>query len=192
MPGVLSDRQIRDLCVHKKMITPFSDSQMVKGKISWGLSSYGYDLRVARYFKVFDNPLKTFGRIVDPKDKSWHEGFTDIHNDFCLIPPNSFALAESVEVVKIPRDIMVVCVGKSTYARCGIVVNITPLEPEWEGKVTIEISNTTPLPAKIWAEEGICQALFFSGDDVCERSYLDKSGRYQNQTGLTLPNTRTE
>lgn len=163
-------------------IDPFAEGHS-DGVVSYGLTSYGYDVRVGRKFKVFTN---VYGAIVDPKRMD-HAAFVDIEADCCIIPPNSFALAETVEWLEIPRDILAVCVGKSTYARCGIIVNVTPLEPEWKGKITIEISNTTPLPAKIYANEGIAQILFFRGEAVCERSYADKKGRYQSQAGLTLP-----
>jgi dCTP deaminase len=153
------------------------------GVISYGVSSYGYDVRVGRNFKVFTNARCT---VVDPKHFD-PASFVDIEGDFCLIPPNSFALAETIEYLEIPRDILCVCVGKSTYARCGIIVNVTPLEPEWRGRVTIEISNTTPLPAKIYAGEGIAQILFLRGEAVCHTSYGDKKGKYQDQKGLTLP-----
>jgi dCTP deaminase len=151
--------------------------------ISYGVTSYGYDVRVDRHFKVFTNARCT---VVDPKNFD-PASFVDIEADYCLIPPNSFALAETVEYLEIPRDIIAVCVGKSTYARCGIIVNVTPLEPEWRGRVTIEISNTTPLPAKIYANEGIAQILFFKGSAMCQTSYADKKGKYQDQKGLTLP-----
>lgn len=176
--GVLPDWQIeRDV-----KIEPFADGTPKPGFISYGLSSYGYDVRVGRKFKVFTNVHST---VVDPKhfDPS---SFVDIEGD-CVIPPNSFALAETVEYLEIPRDIICICLGKSTYARCGIIVNVTPLEPEWRGRVTIEISNTTPLPAKIYAGEGIAQILFLRTDAVCKTSYADKAGKYQDQKGLTLP-----
>ncbi len=177
--GILPDWQIkRDVTIE-----PFEEGAARPGVISYGLSSYGYDVRVGRKFKIFTNALCA---VVDPK-KFDRTSFVDFEGDECLIPPNSFALAETVEHIEIPRDILSVCVGKSTYARCGIIVNVTPLEPEWRGKVTIEISNTTPLPAKIYAGEGIAQMLFFRGEAVCQKSYADKSGKYQNQKGLTLP-----
>jgi dCTP deaminase len=165
------------------MIEPFEDRQVREGVVSYGLSSYGYDIRVADEFKVFTNINNT---VVDPKhfdDRS----FVDMKTDICIIPPNSFALARTVEYFRIPRDVLTVCVGKSTYARCGLIVNVTPFEPEWEGFVTLEISNTTPLPAKVYANEGISQVLFFQSDEVCEVSYADKKGKYQKQGGLTLP-----
>ena len=164
-------------------IEPFAPLQHRPGVISYGVTSYGYDVRVDRRFKVFTN---VYGSTVDPKNFD-PKSFVDIEADFCIIPPNSFALAETVEYLEIPRDMLVVCLGKSTYARCGIIVNVTPLEPEWRGRVTIEISNTTPLPAKIYANEGIAQMLFFRGEDVCNTSYADKKGKYQDQQGLTLP-----
>jgi dCTP deaminase len=165
------------------MIEPFEDRQVRKGVISYGLSSYGYDIRVADEFKVFTNINNT---VVDPKNFD-DRSFVDMKTDICIIPPNSFALAKTVEYFRIPRDVLTVCVGKSTYARCGLIVNVTPFEPEWEGYVTLEISNTTPLPAKVYANEGISQVLFFQSDEVCETSYADKKGKYQKQQGLTLP-----
>ena len=167
------------------MIEPFTDEQVREGVISYGVSSYGYDMRVARDFKIFTNALSA---IVDPKGFD-PKSFVEYTGDVCIVPPNSFALARSVEYFRIPREILTVCVGKSTYARCGIITNVTPFEPEWEGHVTLEISNTTPLPAKIYANEGIAQVLFFESDkdDVCERSYKDKKGKYQAQRGITLP-----
>jgi dCTP deaminase len=165
------------------MIEPFEEKQVRKGVISYGLSSYGYDIRVADEFKVFTNINNT---VVDPKNFD-DRSFVDMKTDVCIIPPNSFALAKTVEYFRIPRDVLTVCVGKSTYARCGLIVNVTPFEPEWEGFVTLEISNTTPLPAKVYANEGISQVLFFQSDEVCETSYADKQGKYQKQQGLTLP-----
>ena len=179
MAGVLADWQIQS----EVKIEPFAESAARPGVISYGVSSYGYDVRVGRHFKVFTNAR---GAVVDPKDFD-RASFVDIEGDFCLIPPNSFALAETVEYFEIPRDILSICVGKSTYARCGIIVNVTPLEPEWRGRITIEISNTTPLPAKIYANEGIAQILFLRADAVCRVSYGDKRGKYQDQKGLTLP-----
>jgi dCTP deaminase len=177
--GILPDWQIqRDV-----KIEPFAPASLRPGVISYGVTSYGYDVRVGRSFKVFTNARCA---VVDPKNFD-PASFVDIEGDYCLIPPNSFALAETVEYLEIPRDILCVCVGKSTYARCGIIVNVTPLEPEWRGKVTIEISNTTPLPAKIYSGEGIAQILFFRADAVCKVSYADKRGKYQDQKGLTLP-----
>ena len=177
--GVLPDWQIeRDI-----KIDPFADGIPRTGVISYGVSSYGYDVRVGRRFKIFTNARCA---VVDPKDFD-PASFVDVEGDHCLIPPNSFALAETVEFLEIPRDVIAICVGKSTYARCGIIVNVTPLEPEWRGRVTIEISNTTPLPAKIYAGEGIAQILFLRTDATCKTSYADKQGKYQNQVGLTLP-----
>jgi dCTP deaminase len=173
------------------MIEPFIDGQVretdTKGRrvISYGVSSYGYDMRVAPEFKIFTNALSV---IVDPKEFD-AKSFVEFEGAVCIVPPNSFALARSVEYFRIPRNVLTICVGKSTYARCGIITNVTPFEPEWEGHVTLEISNTTPLPAKIYAEEGICQVLFFEADDddVCQTSYADKKGKYQAQRGVTLP-----
>ena len=165
------------------MIEPFEDRQVREGVISYGLSSYGYDIRVADEFKVFTNINST---VVDPKNFD-ARSFVDVKADVCIIPPNSFALAKTIEYFRIPRDVLTVCVGKSTYARCGLIVNVTPFEPEWEGFVTLEISNTTPLPAKVYANEGISQVLFFQSDETCEVSYADKKGKYQKQQGLTLP-----
>lgn len=177
--GLLPDWMIeRDV-----KIDPFAPQQHRPGVISYGVTSYGYDVRVGRSFKVFTN---VYGSTVDPK-KFDPKSFVDIEADECVIPPNSFALAETVEYFDVPRDMLVICLGKSTYARCGIIVNVTPLEPEWRGRVTIEISNTTPLPAKIYANEGIAQMLFFRAEGVCRTSYADKKGKYQDQKGLTLP-----
>ena len=177
--GVLPDWMIeRDV-----KIVPLAAQQSRPGVISYGVTSYGYDVRVDRHFKVFTN---VWGRTVDPKQFD-PKSFVDVEGDHCIIPPNSFALAETVEYLEIPRDILCVCVGKSTYARCGIIVNVTPLEPEWRGRVTIEISNTTPLPAKIYSGEGIAQIIFLKALEVCRTSYADKKGKYQDQTGLTLP-----
>jgi len=177
--GILPDWQIqRDI-----KIEPFAEGAARQGVISFGVSSYGYDVRVGRHFKVFTNARCA---VVDPKHFD-PASFVDIDGDFCLIPPNSFALAETVEYLEIPRDVIAICVGKSTYARCGIIVNVTPLEPEWRGRITIEISNTTPLPAKIYAGEGIAQILFMRTDAPCRTSYADKQGKYQDQPGLTLP-----
>ena len=167
---------------NKGMIEPFADRQVRKGIISYGVSSYGYDMRIADEFKIFTNVNNT---IVDPKNFD-DKNYVDFKGDTCIIPPNSFALARSVEYFKIPRSVLTVCLGKSTYARCGIIVNVTPFEPEWEGYVTIEISNTTPIPAKIYAYEGIAQVLFFESDEECEVSYADKKGKYQKQKELTL------
>ncbi len=183
--SIKSDRWIRRMAREHGMIEPFTDQQVRSGGISYGVSSYGYDMRVADEFRIFTNVLSA---IVDPKhfdDKS----FVEWKGDVCVVPPNSFALARSVEYFRIPRNVLTICVGKSTYARCGIITNVTPFEPEWEGHVTLEISNTTPLPARIYANEGICQVLFFEADDddICETSYADKKGKYQKQTGVTLP-----
>ena len=177
-----NDKWIRRMARETGMIDPFSEDLVGEGQISYGLSSYGYDIRVGSHFKIFHNLNSA---LIDPKAFD-ERSFTD-HDGDCLIPPNSFALAETVERFRIPRSALAVCVGKSTYARCGIIVNVTPLEPEWEGVLTLEISNTTPLPAKIYAGEGIAQLLFFIGQEVCETSYADRKGKYQNQSGLTLP-----
>ena len=181
--AIKADRWIRKMALEHGMIEPFVDSQVREGVVSYGLSSYGYDIRVADEFKVFTNINNT---VVDPKNFD-DRSFVDMKTDVCIIPPNSFALAKTVEYFRIPRDVLTVCVGKSTYARCGLIVNVTPFEPEWEGYVTLEISNTTPLPAKVYANEGISQVLFFQSDEVCETSYADKKGKYQKQQGLTLP-----
>jgi dCTP deaminase len=171
------------MALEHQMIEPFEDRQVREGVVSYGLSSYGYDIRVADEFKVFTNINST---VVDPKNFD-ARSFVDVKTDICIIPPNSFALAKTVEYFRIPRDVLTVCVGKSTYARCGLIVNVTPFEPEWEGFVTLEISNTTPLPARVYANEGIAQVLFFQSDEPCEVSYADKKGKYQKQQGLTLP-----
>ena len=181
--AIKADRWIREMSLKHDMISPFVDDQVRKGVVSYGLSSYGYDIRVADEFKVFTNINST---VIDPKNFD-PNAFVDIKADVCIVPPNSFALARTVEYFRIPRDILTVCLGKSTYARCGIIVNVTPFEPEWEGTVTLEISNTTPLPAKIYANEGIAQVLFFQSDEPCARSYKDKKGKYQAQRGVTLP-----
>ena len=181
--AILSDRWIRRMAQDKGMIEPFVDAQKRDGIISYGLSSYGYDARVGNDFKIFTN---VDSAVVDPKNFA-ENSFVDRTTDVCIIPPNSFALARTVEYFRIPRDVLTVCVGKSTYARCGLIVNVTPFEPEWEGYVTLEISNTTPLPARVYANEGIAQVLFFQGDEPCEVSYADKKGKYQKQQGLTLP-----
>jgi dCTP deaminase len=180
---IKSDRWIKRMALDKGMIEPFEERQVRQGVISFGLSSYGYDLRIADGFKIFTNVYNT---VVDPKAFD-PRSFVDFKGDVCIIPPNSFALAQTVEYFRIPRNVITVCVGKSTYARCGIIVNVTPFEPEWEGIVTLEVSNTTPLPAKIYAGEGIAQVLFFESDEVCETSYADKKGKYQAQQTLTLP-----
>jgi dCTP deaminase len=180
---VLSDRWIRRMAQDHRMIDPFVEAQKRDGVISYGLSSYGYDARIADEFKIFTN---IDSAVVDPKAFS-PASFVDRKTDVCIIPPNSFALGHTIEYFRIPRDVLVICLGKSTYARCGIIVNVTPLEPEWEGQVTIEISNTTPLPAKIHAHEGICQFLFLQGNEPCETSYADKAGKYMGQRGTALP-----
>jgi dCTP deaminase len=181
--GIKPDHWIRKMALEKRMIEPFIDSQVREGVISYGVSSYGYDIRVTNEFKIFTN---VFSAIVDPKNFS-PQSMIDFKSDVAIIPPNSFALARTVEYFRIPRNVLTICLGKSTYARCGIIVNVTPFEPEWEGYVTLEISNTTPLPAKIYANEGIAQVLFFEADDVCETSYADKKGKYQNQQTIVLP-----
>jgi dCTP deaminase len=178
-----SDRWIRKMSLEHDMINPFSEKQVREGVISYGLSSYGYDLRVADEFKIFTNVNNA---LVDPK-KFDEKSFVTIQTDICIVPPNSFALARSVEYFKIPRSVLTICVGKSTYARCGIIVNVTPFEPEWEGFVTLEISNTTPLPARIYANEGLCQIIFLESDEICETSYADRKGKYQAQKGIVLP-----
>lgn len=185
--GLLSDRAISELAEKKKMIEPFAKElvRQAQGKkiVSYGLSSYGYDLRVHDEFKVFTN---VYNSIVDPKNFK-EDAFVTIKGETCIIPPNSFALARSVEHFRIPRNILTLCIGKSTYARCGIIVNVTPFEPEWEGYVTLEISNTTPLPAKIYAGEGLAQVLFFKTEEECQVSYLDRKGKYMNQVDITFP-----
>lgn len=180
---VLSDKEIKEYVKKYQMIKPFKTSQVRQGVISFGLSSYGYDFRITDEFKIFTNVNNA---IVDPKNFD-PKSFVNYRGKECVIPPNSFALARSLEYFCIPRDLIGICLGKSTYARCGIVVNVTPLEAGWEGFVTVEISNTTPLPAKIYAKEGICQVLFLKGDRPCEVSYADRKGKYQKQTKLTLP-----
>jgi dCTP deaminase len=177
------DRWIKRMAREHKMIEPFVESQVRGSAISYGVSSYGYDIRVADEFKIFTNINNT---VIDPKNFD-PRSFVDVKTDVCIVPPNSFALARTIEYFRIPRDVLTICLGKSTYARCGIIVNVTPFEPEWEGTVTLEISNTTPLPAKIYANEGIAQVLFFQSDEPCEMSYKDKKGKYQAQTGVTLP-----
>lgn len=181
--SVKSDRWIRRMALEHRMIEPFEEKQVREGVVSYGLSSYGYDIRIADEFKIFTNINSS---IVDPKSFD-PKSFVDFRGDVCVIPPNSFALARTIEYFRIPRNVISMCVGKSTYARCGIIVNVTPFEPEWEGIVTLEVSNTTPLPAKIYANEGIAQVLFFESDEVCETSYADKKGKYQAQKSLTLP-----
>jgi dCTP deaminase len=180
---VMPDVWIREQALTRGMNEPFVETQKRDGVISYGLSSYGYDARVADEFKIFTN---VDSAVVDPKDFA-PSSFVDRSGPVCIIPPNSFALAHTVEYFRVPRDVLVICLGKSTYARCGIIVNVTPLEPEWEGQVTIEISNTTPLPAKIYAHEGICQFLFLQGAGPCEVSYADKAGKYMRQRGVALP-----
>ena len=180
---IKSDRWIKRMARDHRMIEPFVESQVRGSAISYGVSSYGYDIRVADEFKVFTNINNT---VIDPKNFD-PRSFVDVKTDVCIVPPNSFALARTIEYFRIPRDVLTVCLGKSTYARCGIIVNVTPFEPEWEGTVTLEISNTTPLPAKIYANEGIAQVLFFQSDEPCEMSYKDKKGKYQAQVGVTLP-----
>jgi dCTP deaminase len=185
--AIKSDRWIRRMAEQHGMIEPFEPGQVRDGTdgrvISYGTSSYGYDVRCAAEFKIFTNINSA---VVDPK--AFSDGsFVDVHADVCIIPPNSFALARTVEYFRIPRNVLTICLGKSTYARCGIIVNVTPLEPEWEGHVTLEFSNTTPLPAKIYANEGVAQMLFFESDEVCETSYKDRGGKYQGQRGVTLP-----
>ena len=181
--AIKSDKWIRSMSLENSMISPFEDKQVSKQKISYGLSSYGYDIRVTDEYKIFTNVNNS---IIDPK-RFDENSFVNFKGDVCIVPANSFALARSVEYFKIPRNVLTICLGKSTYARCGIIVNVTPFEPEWEGHVTLEISNTTPLPAKIYSNEGLCQVLFFESDEVCETSYKDKKGKYQKQTGITLP-----
>ena len=185
--SIKSDNWIRRMAREHAMIDPFEPDQVraVNGHkiVSYGTSSYGYDIRCSNDFKIFTNINST---MVDPKNFD-EKSFVDFKGDVCIIPPNSFALARTVEYFRIPRNVLTICLGKSTYARCGIIVNVTPLEPEWRGKITIEISNTTPLPAKIYANEGIAQVLFFQSDEVCEISYKDKKGKYQAQRGVTLP-----
>ncbi|MFH0775012.1 MAG: dCTP deaminase [bacterium] len=181
--GVKSDGWIKKMAKEQGMIEPFADAQVRKGTISYGVSSYGYDIRIADEFKIFTNINTT---IIDPKAFD-PRSFVDFKGDVCVIPPNSFALGRSVEYFRIPRSVITVCLGKSTYARCGIITNVTPFEPEWEGFVTLEISNTTPIPARIYANEGIAQVLFFEADEGCEVSYADKKGKYQAQKEIVLP-----
>lgn len=187
--SIKSDQWIKKMAREHGMILPFSENQVRENErghiISYGVSSYGYDVRCANEFKIFTNINSA---IVDPKSFDANS-FVDVVSDVCMIPPNSFALARTVEYFRIPRDVLTICLGKSTYARCGIIVNVTPLEPEWEGHVTLEFSNTTPLPAKIYANEGVAQMIFLGADDVCAVSYKDRSGKYQKQTGVTLPRT---
>lgn len=181
--SVKSDRWIRQMAREQRMIEPFAEAQKRERVISYGLSSYGYDLRVADEYRIFTNVNTT---IVDPKNFD-ARSFVEYKGDICVIPPNSFALARSVEYFRIPRNVLTICVGKSTYARCGIIVNVTPFEPEWEGYVTLEISNTSPLPARVYSNEGLCQVIFLESDELCEVSYKDKKGKYQAQQGIVLP-----
>ena len=181
--AIKADKWIRKMALEQQMITPFIDGQVREGVISYGLSSYGYDIRVSNEFKIFTN---VHSAIVDPKHFN-PRSFIDYEGDVCVIPPNSFVLAQTVEYFRIPRNVLTVCLGKSTYARCGLIVNVTPFEPEWEGYVTLEISNTTPLPARVYANEGIAQVLFFESDEVCEISYADRKGKYQKQQTIVLP-----
>ena len=181
--AILSDKWIKNQSLNHGMIEPFMDKQVAEGQISFGVSSYGYDARVAPEFKIFTN---VDNAIIDPKNLQ-ESAFVDRASDVCILPPNSFALGRTVEYFRIPRDVLVICLGKSTYARCGIIVNVTPLEPGWEGHVTLEFSNTTPLPAKLYANEGICQFLFFKGNEPCDIAYSDRKGKYMKQTGITLP-----
>jgi dCTP deaminase len=180
---IKSDKWIRTMALEQGMIEPFADKQVRRGVISYGLSSYGYDIRVSNEFKIFTN---VWNGVVDPKNFD-PNCFVDFRDDVCVIPPNSFVLAQTIEYFRIPRDVLTICVGKSTYARCGLIVNVTPFEPEWEGYVTLEISNTTPLPARVYANEGIAQVLFFQSDEECETSYADKKGKYQKQQTIVLP-----
>jgi len=184
--SIKSDRWIKKMSLSNDMIKPFEEKQVDKSLISYGLSSYGYDIRVSDEYKIFTNVNNS---VVDPKNFD-SKSFVDFKGDVCIVPPNSFALARSIEYFKIPRNVLTICLGKSTYARCGIIVNVTPFEPEWEGYVTLEISNTTPLPAKIYSNEGLCQVLFFESDEVCNQSYKDKKGKYQSQVGITLPKVK--
>jgi len=181
--SIRPDRWIREMCLKHAMIEPFAEKQVRDGVISYGVSSYGYDIRIADEFKIFTNLNST---VVDPKNMD-PASMVDFKGPIAIIPPNSFALGRTIEYFRIPRNVLTVCVGKSTYARCGIITNVTPFEPEWEGFVTLEISNTTPLPAKIYANEGIAQVLFFESDEPCQTSYKDKAGKYQKQEGITLP-----
>ncbi|HZD09920.1 MAG TPA: dCTP deaminase [Candidatus Binatia bacterium] len=181
--GVKADSWIKRMALERKMIEPFVEHQVRHNVISYGLSSYGYDIRVTDEFKIFTN---VHSAIVDPKHFN-SDSFIDFKGDVCVIPPNSFVLARTVEYFRIPRNVMTICLGKSTYARCGLIVNVTPFEPEWEGFVTLEISNTTPLPARIYANEGIAQVVFLEGDEVCDVSYADRKGKYQSQQNIVLP-----
>jgi dCTP deaminase len=181
--SIKADKWIRKLAQEQRMIEPFVDGQVRDGVISYGLSSYGYDIRVTDEFKIFTN---VHSAVVDPKNFT-PQSFVDFKGDVCIIPPNSFVLTQTVEYFRIPRNVLTVCLGKSNYARCGLIVNVTPFEPEWEGYVTLEISNTTPLPAKVYAFEGVAQVLFFESDEVCEVSYADRKGKYQKQQSIVLP-----
>jgi dCTP deaminase len=181
--GLKPDHWIRTMALEHRMIEPYAPNQVRPGVISYGVSSYGYDIRVANQFKIFTN---VYSAVVDPKNFD-PKSMVDFEGDICIIPPNSFALARTIEYFRIPRNVLTICLGKSTYARCGIIVNVTPFEPEWEGYVTLEISNTTPLPARIYANEGIAQVLFFEADEPCEVSYADKKGKYQSQQSIVLP-----
>jgi dCTP deaminase len=181
--GLMNDAWIRKLALEQRMIEPFVDDQVRDGVISFGLSSYGYDIRVTDEFKIFTN---VHSAVVDPKHFN-PDSFVDFKGEQCVIPPNSFVLARTIEYFRIPRNVLTMCIGKSTYARCGLIVNVTPFEPEWEGYVTLEISNTTPLPARIYANEGIAQVLFFEADEICETSYADRKGKYQSQQDIVLP-----
>jgi dCTP deaminase len=181
--SIKSDKWIKRMALEHAMIEPFVDNQVRAGVISFGVSSYGYDVRVGNEFKVFTNVYNT---VVDPKNFD-PKSFVDIQAEVCIIPPNSFALASTIEYFRIPRDILTICLGKSTYARCGIIVNVTPIEPEWRGKITLEISNTTPLPARIYAGEGLAQVLFLAAAEPCETSYAERGGKYQAQQGITVP-----
>jgi dCTP deaminase len=181
--AIKADKWIRRMALEHRMIEPFVDGQVRDGVISYGLSSYGYDIRVTDEFKIFTN---VHSAVVDPKHFN-PQSFVDFKGEVCVIPPNSFVLAQTVEYFRIPRNVLTVCLGKSTYARCGLIVNVTPFEPEWEGYVTLEISNTTPLPARVYANEGIAQVLFFESDEICETSYADRKGKYQKQQSIVLP-----
>ncbi|GAB4146490.1 MAG: dCTP deaminase [Candidatus Promineifilaceae bacterium] len=181
--GLKNDAWIRRMALEQRMIEPFIDGQKREGIISYGLSSYGYDIRVTNEFKIFTN---VHSAVVDPKHFA-PQSFVDFKGEVCVIPPNSFVLSRTVEYFRIPRQVLTICIGKSTYARCGLIVNVTPFEPEWEGYVTLEISNTTPLPARVYANEGIAQVLFFEADEVCETSYADRKGKYQRQETIVLP-----
>ncbi len=181
--GLKPDHWIRKMALEKRMIEPFVESQVRNGVISYGVSSYGYDVRIADEFKIFTN---VYSAIVDPKDFD-PASMVDFTGEVCIIPPNSFVLGRTIEYFRIPRNVLTICLGKSSYARCGLIVNVTPFEPEWEGFVTLEISNTTPLPAKIYANEGISQVLFFEADEECDISYADRKGKYQGQQSIVLP-----